>query len=619
MRNRYINNDKGIIIRIAIIYILLITVWVIVSNLVRMTPNLGFISVGILQVVFGALFIIIISVLNYLFVFQGIFKFKVLEDKLYKNEETYKYVINNTTLGLWYYNLEERECTFPEGWGSHFGYDRNEVMDSIEGWKTIVHPDDILMIKSNFRQYVKREIKKFEVEYRLRKKGGDWAWVTAYGTGIWDNNGKLLSMLVTHIDTTIKKNAEREIKESEEKFRTLFNSAKDAITLMELDDTNMISRMIEANERLVSVYGYSREELCEIPPYSLVAESEIDRINKHIEDILQGKNEKFETISVTKAGKFIPVEMNDHLFYLNGKKVLISIVRDITERKENEAKLKKMIKENRILLHKAIENEKIKTEFFCNISHEFRTPLNIILGIIQLHEYSRERMRGCSENCDYQKYNMVLKQNCYRLIRLVNNLLEINKIDANYMDMDINNYDIVRIVEDITQSVAEYVSNKGMNLIFDTDVEEKIIACDAYKIERIILNLLSNSIKYSKPRMNIFVNIYDNHDHVMITVKDTGIGIPKDKIKTIFDRFTQVDSSLTRKCEGSGIGLSIVKSFVKMHGGDIWAESQVGKGTQMFVKLPARTVSVGEIKGPIKDDTGIIEKINIEFSDIYSA
>ncbi len=157
-------------------------------------------------------------------------------------------------------------------------------------------------------------------------------------------------------------------------------------------------------------------------------------------------------------------------------------------------------------------------------------------------------------------------------------------------------------------------------MIFDTDVEEKTIACDPDKIERIILNLLSNAVKFTKAEGQIAVNIYDRDDKALVTVKDTGIGIPEDKLETIFERFRQVDKSLTRSHEGSGIGLSLVKSLVEMHRGKISVRSELGKGSEFIVELPSAVLtdenSYGKANDFAKRDNH--EKVCIEFSDIYN-
>lgn len=270
-------------------------------------------------------------------------------------------------------------------------------------------------------------------------------------------------------------------------------------------------------------------------------------------------------------------------------------------------------------IEEAIINDKIKTEFFSNISHELRTPLNIILSTVQLlflYEKDESIKNG---TVDLKKYLKIMKQNSYRLIRLVNNIIDLTKIDSDYINLQLQNYNIISVVEDITLSVADYIKSKGISLTFDTDVEERIIACDPDKIERILLNLLSNAVKFSNYGSSIFVDIQNSEDEVVITVKDTGIGIEKEKLDMIFERFAQVDKSLKREHEGSGIGLCLVKSLVTMHGGTIKVESEYGKGSSFTITLPSKYL---EGDGTDKEKQEIqavhVEKVNIEFSDIYS-
>ena len=210
-----------------------------------------------------------------------------------------------------------------------------------------------------------------------------------------------------------------------------------------------------------------------------------------------------------------------------------------------------------------------------------------------------------------------IRQNCYRLLRLVNNIIDISKMDYGYYDIELGNYNIVSVVEDITMSILEYVNNKGIELIFDTEVEEEIIACDPDKIERIILNLLSNAIKYTKDSGKIYVNIGKDDKNIYISVTDNGIGIPEKKLNTIFERYAQVDNKLTRRFNGSGIGLSLVKSLVKMHQGDIYVESKVNEGSKFTIRLPIR-----QVQSKNKKNTSLtkskVEKCSIEFSDIYN-
>jgi len=292
--------------------------------------------------------------------------------------------------------------------------------------------------------------------------------------------------------------------------------------------------------------------------------------------------------------------------------------RDITEKIQID-KLQKevIIKQN--LLEEAKEYENIKDQFFSTISHELKTPLNIILAVVQLIDKTFCNENFCCNHEKLKKYMKISKQNCFRLVKLINNLIDITKFDSGFMHMEFKNYNIVSVVENITLSIAEYVESKGIQLIFDTEMEEKIISCDAEKLERVMLNLLSNSIKFTEYGGTIIVNIYEKDESIAISVKDTGIGIPLEMKEKIFDRFTQVDSTLRRGAEGSGIGLSLVKAIVELHKGTISVESNLGLGSEFILELPISLVDETYVQEEIAVSIyRNVEKINIEFSDIYS-
>jgi signal transduction histidine kinase len=288
-----------------------------------------------------------------------------------------------------------------------------------------------------------------------------------------------------------------------------------------------------------------------------------------------------------------------------------------TERKRMK-ELEKSVEEERKNLYEIKEYDRIKTEFFSNISHELRTPLNVIFSALQMHEIKLKDYFSFRNNNVF-KYTSIMKQNCYRLLRLVNNIIDVTKIDSGYFCMNESNVDIINLVENITLSVADYIESKGLFLIFDTDIEEKVMSCDPEKIERIILNLLSNAIKFTSIGGNIVVNIHDCNENICIKVKDTGRGIPADKIDSIFKRFVQVDKSLTRDCEGSGIGLSLVKCLIELHDGTISVESELNKGTEFIIHIPCRLGEETHKESVCCETIGkdLIERINIEFSDIY--
>ncbi|QAT40625.1 hybrid sensor histidine kinase/response regulator [Clostridium sp. JN-9] len=289
-------------------------------------------------------------------------------------------------------------------------------------------------------------------------------------------------------------------------------------------------------------------------------------------------------------------------------------------KKEAEALNIKVMKRNQ-KLDEIKKYDRIKTEFFANISHELRTPISVIFSALQIHELKLKQSFSEDSSIDMFKYTKIMKQNCYRLLRLVNNLIDITKIDAGFFTINETNINIVDLIEEIISSVDDYIKNKGLSITFDTDVEEKIIGCDPDKIERIILNLLSNAVKFTPSGGKITVTIEDGKEYICIRVKDTGRGIPKDKLNSIFKRFVQVDKSLARDHEGSGIGLSLVKELVELHGGTILAKSKVGCGSEFIIHLPCKLAHGNADNKNVHVDTiskNSIEKINLEFSDIYN-
>lgn len=285
---------------------------------------------------------------------------------------------------------------------------------------------------------------------------------------------------------------------------------------------------------------------------------------------------------------------------LNNKEIAISCM-DISDDIKKELELEKL---------KIYTNE--KTEFISNISHELRTPLNIFYSTIQLLD--RIYLNNDDEfKLIYEKYRKTLHINCKRMLRLINNVIDISKIETGTLNGRFDNYNIVSVVEDVTLSVVNYAKLKNINIQFDVNTEEKIIKCNPNLIERLMLNLLSNAIKFSPQNSTIYVDVYINKDFTEINVKDEGIGISPEFKSTIFERFVQADKSLTRENEGSGIGLSIVKSIIDLHGGYISVDTELGKGSDFKIILPNTSIKDENCKIYDMDN----DKTQLELSDIY--
>lgn len=367
-------------------------------------------------------------------------------------------------------------------------------------------------------------------------------------------------------------------------------------------------KFIKVNDQWTNILGWSAEEMLGMSFYDLVDQDSINRHHFYKNNL--GNNDDLvdftdRYLAKDNTYKYLILKSK----YVQSKKEYIITGKDITQDVDVKNKLEEM--------KKAIEFESKKNDFFTNISHELKTPINIILGSNQLMELNYKNHNITDEKLK-NSINLT-KQNSYRLLKLVGNFLDISKMGAGFYEIEPINTNIVSVVENIGQSVEPYMAAKKIQFIFDTETEEEIVACDPDKIERIVLNLLSNAIKYTNENGKIFVNVASKESVVEISVEDTGTGIPKDKVEKVFNRFEQVDPSLVKKREGCGMGLSLTKHLVEMHGGEIWVESQEGKGSKFIFTIPKQLVNNQTDEAmDILDDSTRVDKCRIEFSDIYS-
>ncbi|OLS03193.1 PAS domain-containing sensor histidine kinase [Tissierella creatinophila] len=302
----------------------------------------------------------------------------------------------------------------------------------------------------------------------------------------------------------------------------------------------------------------------------------------------------------------------------NGEeKYLLNVIHDVTEEVNKISLIAMDITEEEKSNEKLTKGLKSQEEMFVNASHELKTPLNLIFSASQLLDQDLKKNSSLDYNNEINYSNKIILRNCYRLTKLIDNILDISKLESGFYKLNLKNEDIVAVTEDIIQSVAKYIKEKGLKIVFDTEIEEKIIGLDLYKFERIMLNLISNAIKFSYESGTIFVNLYYKEGFIEITVEDEGIGIAKENLEIIFDKFHQVNKSLTRTSEGSGRGLSLVKSLVRLHSGEISVESTLRKGTRFTLKLPDIVVEKQEASTSVNNNKNIEEMIKFELSDIY--
>jgi len=427
------------------------------------------------------------------------------------------------------------------------------------------------------------------------------------GSPIYDKNGSVEKVIIfTHDITDRLKNEENLLLKTQyDLLSGIINNIEVGVVMctypefkiidMNNKSFNNLKKMNPEMEALSSFVGQSVFDV-------IIKDKQTDR-DKLVQDLIVA-NSFIHRRVIDGEEKFLKI-FHQPLYGLNKQIVeVIFISTDITE----EVKAKNDME----------KNLKAQEELFINISHELKTPLNVIFSANQLMEtYLKSDLIDLNKEI-ISRNNNVIKQNCYRLLKLTNNILDLSKFASGFYKLNLNNDNMVEIVENIVQEISEYVKGVGISVIFDTDVEEKIMGVDYEQIERVILNLVSNAIKFSDIGNEICVNFKDLGDFVEISVEDNGKGIDNEYINLIFDKFYQVDKTLNRNAEGSGMGLALIKSIVELHNGKVSVDSEVDKGSTFKIILPVSIVENSKPEEHIKLLNDNIDKIKIEFSDIYS-
>lgn len=485
-----------------------------------------------------------------------------MKEQLRDTEIKLNIAASSAGLGFWDWKLESGELVFNEQWANMLGYTLDELVPaSIDTRIKLTHPEDIEKSNVLMKQCFSKKLDVYECELRMKHKNGYWIWVLCRGRVIeWDKYNKPIRMAGVHINISERKRAEHELK-----------MAREAV-----EEVNIIKNQFLTNtsEEVITL----KNEIKEKSNLTIITDRtiELERTNLILEEVNATLEQEIEKYSKTEVE----------------------------------------------LIKAKVEADKANTDknnFIANISHELRTPITVILSGLQLIESNIKNSAVVNQK-NFCNHISTIKQNCYRLLRLVNNIIDVTKIDAGFRNLDLRNINIINLIENITTSVVEYAKLKEITVLFDTDDEERIIAVDPDKIERILLNLLSNSVKFTPKNGYIFVNILNESTKVIISVEDTGIGIPIEKKEVVFKKFQQLDNTFTRNNEGSGIGLSIVKAFVELHDGKISVSSELGKGSKFTIELPVKKLHEDLVIKPqtqAENSIGCVDVLNIEFSDIY--
>ncbi|ABE51610.1 PAS domain-containing sensor histidine kinase [Methanococcoides burtonii] len=363
------------------------------------------------------------------------------------------------------------------------------------------------------------------------------------------------------------------LQESEEKFRTIFDKANDGIYLIDLH-----GRFIDVNAMACKQTGYSRDEMLQMA-YKDMGFPEID-YKKQVKELYKKGYTSFESASILKDDSTAYGQMRSQIIQYGGKTAILSIARDITERKKAEE----------AILEAKIEAEsanRAKSEFLANMSHELRTPLNSIIGFSDvLYNESHGPLN------EYQKkYTSNVLRNGKHLLDIINDILSISNIETGTMELHINEFIVSDAIDEVESLMILIASEKDIDLTCNIDIGMPTIKTDMIKFKQILYNLVHNAIKFTDQGGSVTIGGKISDDLVHISVKDSGIGVSPEDQDKLFNPFFQLDSSNARKYGGTGLGLALVKKFVEMHGGEIWVESEVGKGSTFTFIIPTKPLN----------------------------
>ena len=495
------------------------------------------------------------------------------ETMLKESEARYVAIIEDQTELICRY-LPDGRLSFVNGaYSQYYGISLDELINS-NFVPNIPEPDLSLLI--GYLTEITRDNPVVDYVHRIITPAGELRWQRWTQRGIYSSDGNLIEFQAVGYDITEKKLLEEALARSEMKFRTLFASTSEA-TMLIADQF-----FFDCNEATLKIFGCATEEEFYLkhpgdfsPPEQPCGRKSKTLANKHIAMAIKKGSHNFEWIHRrADNGRDFPTEVLLSAMELDGKTVVLAAVCDITERKRAEEELRQAKAD-------AEAANIAKSAFLASMSHEIRTPMNGVIGFagVLLETELTEEQR---------EYAELIRNSGENLLGLINDILDFSKIEANKLDIEILDFDLRTTLEDTACLLAMRAADAGLELICQIDPNmPSHLNGDPGRLRQIITNLAGNAIKFTHAgEVVIGADIEsDQGESVMIrfSVRDTGIGIPDDRRAAIFDPFTQVDGSTTRKYGGTGLGLAICKQLAELMGGEIGVESVEGKGSTFWV------------------------------------
>ncbi len=484
------------------------------------------------------------------------------------SESRLKLALEAANEAVWDWDIVNDKLYWNRNYYIMLGYEPDEIEASFANWESLLMPQDMPRAKNKIKEHFNNPEKLYEVEMRMKTKDGGVKWILAKGCVVENtNDGKPARMIGTHVDITNQK-------ELEKKYSLLFNKMLDGFALHEIicdtDGKPVDYRFIEVNPAFETLTGLKHENIAGKRVLEILPMTEHYWIETYGRVALNGESIRFDNYSAEMDKHFEVVAFSPE----KGKFAVIFV--DITERKKIE---KELIKSK----IKAEEASAAKSMFLANMSHEIRTPMNGVIGFTSL-------LASTSLDERQKEFIDFIKVSAGHLLELINDILDFSKIEAGKLKLSREKFNINGVIENTINLLSIQSERKKLEIshIFDAKINYLLIG-DPIRVKQIVTNLLSNAIKFTdKGLINITVTECERTENsvlLSIAVKDTGIGIPVEKLEKIFESFSQLDSSFTKKYAGAGLGLAIVKNLAELMGGRVEVKSEIGRGTTFEVKI----------------------------------
>ncbi len=478
---------------------------------------------------------------------------------LKKSEEDFRHLFEYAPTGVVVRTIDGVFMRVNQAFCDMVGYSSSDLIG--KHYRSITHPEDIEKELEVAEILINGEAPYTQLEKRYIRKDGDIIHTLLQVSIQKDQSGIPIHFTAHITDITERKFIERERVDIERIYRTIFENANDAIFI---EDEN--ENIIDANAHAAELTGYSKEELLKMRT--------VDLQPKEYEKYEMRHDDRFDTRIIHKDGKTLDVELTVSEIKQGDKVLLISIVRDMTEKKKAEEEMKDA-------KEKAEESDRVKSHFLAQMSHEIRTPINAIIGYSQLIKEDLEDKVDEETKSNFE----IIESASQRLMRTIDLILRMSEIQTGNYKFIQKEIDLNEQLETLCKQFRITADNKQLGFDFISNTKDAKVTGDEFSIIQIFSNLIGNALKYTIEG-SVKVEVNKNGKGVFVKVSDTGIGISKEYIPHVFQVFSQEEQGYTRKFEGNGLGLALVKKYCEMNNAEVEVESEKHKGSIFTVHFP---------------------------------